>query len=98
MKLDAEYEKLAEYLPAIDKSFLDGIETALKDIDNFKWDYEYYLNHGDLREQLSAEIALEVLEKFKERLQGTYLDYKTSFIENNNYCIDENGNVMKEEE
>ena len=88
------YAPLLEKLTEKQKAFLDGMDAAIEDIDNYKFDFKDN-NETSMIEKIQNEIAIEVLESFKERLLSWKDEWTISFIESNPYEIDENGNVVE---
>lgn len=91
-----QYGPLLEKLTEEQKSFLEGMDAAIEDLENFKYDFEFESEETRTLERIQNEIALDVLDTFKTRLEGWKEEYTIAFIEGNPYRLDENGNVVKE--
>lgn len=91
------YNKLAQYLPEHDKGRLDGISDVREELDNFILNLCDDFNDESILGKIKEEVAKEVIDELKSWLDNMYDEYLIAFVDNNNYCIDENGEVVKEE-
>ena len=92
------YNKLAKYLPEHDKGRLEGISDVREELDNFILNLCDDFNDESILGKIKEEVAKEVIDELKSWLDNMYDEYLIAFVDNNNYCIDGNGNVVKEDE
>ncbi len=92
------YAPLIEKLTPEQKALLEGIGIAIEDVDNYKSQFEYEDEDTTVLERIQNEIALEILEDFKNRLDSLKDEYTIAAVESNPYVIDLDGNVVKEDE
>lgn len=85
-----QYGPLLEKLTETQKSFLEGMDAAIEDLENFKYDFEFESEETRTLEKIQNEIALDVLDTFKTRLEGWKEEHIIAFIEGNPYRLDEN--------
>ena len=66
------------------KDIIDWLNYLVNDIDGFEYDYskEAQTEHETTLDRIKNEIAVEVIEKLKDYLRATILEYQISLIEN----------------
>lgn len=92
------YDKLIPYLPDYQKGVIDGMKEALSYVDTFFDNLSFGKDNESLIEQMKLEVIAESFETFKTWLDTYTDDICISFIENNHYSIDLNGEVVDDNE
>lgn len=93
------YGRLAEKLPEADKEYLGGFKHATEELENFKANIGMFIAQDvpTLR-RIEEELSLLVINNAIDWLNSTHDEILISFVENNHYSIDENGNIVDDNE
>ena len=95
------YGKLAEKLPSDKKAVLETIKYTIEDLDCFMSNLDMMEGFEDdktILGRIKYQVAEEVIEHLKDWLDKRHDEYLVAFVEDNNYSINANGKVVKENE
>lgn len=93
------YGKLAEKLPERDKGFLEGWEAAIEELTAFEENLDYFIKQdAPTLRKAEEEYSKLVIENIRAWLKDAHDENLVSFVDNNHYSIDEDGNIVDDGE
>lgn len=95
LELSDGYKKLVDYLDDYEKGVLGGIQICIEELEAFLANYQEECDENTFG-KITQEIAEDVIKELSIHLESQFNECAVTFVNENDYVIDEKGDVVKE--